>query len=99
MNIWVIKYQVSSDPPTDSLYGSRHLAEQMSTNQTIGEIKQFILLDLIGGKNMKIRNQCRVLGSNPNCMQSFDTLSQIQNLCYSPNYVSDDIFTIPDCRI
>ena len=44
----------------DSLYGSRHLAEKWKDQ--INEIDLFILLDLIGGPGMQIRNHCQFLG-------------------------------------
>ena len=45
---------------TDSLYGSRHLANVWKDE--IDNIDLFILLDLIGAPGMKIRNHCPVLG-------------------------------------
>ena len=46
---------------TDSLYGSRHLAEKWKDE--IDTIDLFILLDLIGAPDMTILNQCAVLGN------------------------------------
>ena len=47
---------------TDSLYGSRHLANLW--RDEIDDIDLFILLDLIGAPVMKIRNHCPILGIN-----------------------------------
>lgn len=40
--------------PSDSLYGSRHLAAKWSQDGTIGKIKAFLLADMIGDKNLDI---------------------------------------------
>lgn len=37
---------------TDSLYGSRHLAERWAADNTLGKIKAFILVDMIGDKDL-----------------------------------------------
>ena len=47
---------------TDSLYGSRHLANIW--RDEIDDIDLFILLDLIGAPGMTIQNHCPVLGMN-----------------------------------
>jgi hypothetical protein len=39
---------------SDSTYGSRHLAARWSSEGIIGQIKAFILLDMIGDKNLDI---------------------------------------------
>ena len=46
---------------TDSLYGSRHLAEKWKDE--IDTIDLFVLLDLIGAPDMTIQNHCGVLGN------------------------------------
>lgn len=40
--------------PTDSLYGTRHLAAKWSADGTISHIKAFLLADMIGWSKMKI---------------------------------------------
>jgi len=40
--------------PSDSLYGSRHLAAKWSQDGTISKIKGFVLADMIGDKNLDI---------------------------------------------
>ena len=42
---------------TDSLYGSRHLAERWTADGTIGRIKALINVDMIGGKDLRIMNE------------------------------------------
>jgi len=42
---------------TDSLYGSRHLAERWASDSTLSRIKALINVDMIGGKNLKIMNE------------------------------------------
>lgn len=57
---------------TDSLYGSRHLAE--AWKDEISTIDLFILLDLIGAPNMTIRNHCFVLGDGDVCHNEYERL-------------------------
>jgi Zn-dependent M28 family amino/carboxypeptidase len=40
--------------PTDSLYGSRHLAEKWKRDGTLGKIKTFILADMVGDADLNI---------------------------------------------
>ena len=40
--------------PSDSLYGSRHLAAKWSQDGTLGKIKALLLADMIGDKNLDI---------------------------------------------
>ena len=42
---------------TDSLYGSRHLAERWAADGTLSRIKALINVDMIGGKNLEIMNE------------------------------------------
>jgi glutaminyl-peptide cyclotransferase len=42
---------------TDSLYGSRHLAERWESDGTLSRIKALINVDMIGGKNLKVMNE------------------------------------------
>ncbi len=42
---------------TDSLYGSRHLAQRWSSDGTLGRVKALINVDMIGGKNLTIMNE------------------------------------------
>jgi glutaminyl-peptide cyclotransferase len=43
--------------PTDSTYGSRHYVRQAKQAGTLGSIKAFILLDMIGDRNLNIRRE------------------------------------------
>ena len=61
---------------SDSLYGSRHLAEKW-TNQ-IDDIDLFILLDLIGSSNLAIPNYCRLYGDTPACNSEYNRLARIE---------------------
>ena len=45
---------VKSWSPSDSLYGSRHLAAKWSQDGTLGKIKAFLLADMIGDKDLNI---------------------------------------------
>ena len=40
--------------PSDSLYGSRHLAEKLSHEGTLGQIKALILVDMVGDQHLNI---------------------------------------------
>jgi glutaminyl-peptide cyclotransferase len=42
---------------TDSVYGSRHLAERWASGGTLSRIKALINVDMIGGKNLTIMNE------------------------------------------
>ena len=42
---------------TDSVYGSRHLAQRWTADGTLGRIKALINVDMIGGKNLHIMNE------------------------------------------
>ncbi len=42
---------------TDSLYGSRHLAERWAADGTLGRIKALINVDMIGGKDLHVMNE------------------------------------------
>jgi len=42
---------------TDSLYGSRHLAERWTTDGTLSRIKALINVDMIGGKDLHVMNE------------------------------------------
>jgi Zn-dependent M28 family amino/carboxypeptidase len=42
---------------TDSLYGSRHLAERWAADSTLTRIKALINVDMIGGKDLRIMNE------------------------------------------
>ncbi|MGO4880912.1 MAG: M28 family peptidase [Bryobacteraceae bacterium] len=42
---------------SDSLYGSRHLAEKWAADGTLGRIKALINVDMIGGKDLRVMNE------------------------------------------
>ena len=42
---------------TDSLYGSRHLAERWSNDGTLSRIKALVNVDMIGGKNLYVLDE------------------------------------------
>ncbi len=42
---------------TDSVYGSRHLAERWGADGTLGRLKALINIDMIGGKNLTVMNE------------------------------------------
>lgn len=42
---------------SDSLYGSRHLAQRWAADGTLGRIKALINIDMVGGKDLHIMNE------------------------------------------
>jgi Zn-dependent M28 family amino/carboxypeptidase len=40
--------------PSDSLYGSRHLADKLAANGTLGRVKALILVDMVAGRHLNI---------------------------------------------
>ena len=42
---------------TDSLYGSRHLAERWTSDGTLSRVKALINVDMIGGKDLRVMNE------------------------------------------
>jgi glutaminyl-peptide cyclotransferase len=42
---------------TDSLYGSRHLAERWAADSTLSRLKALINVDMIGGKDLHVMNE------------------------------------------
>jgi glutaminyl-peptide cyclotransferase len=42
---------------TDSLYGSRHLAERWAADGTLSRVKALINVDMIGGKDLRVMNE------------------------------------------
>ncbi len=44
---------------SDSLYGTRHLAARWAGDGTLGRIKAFILIDMIGDKSLDIQHEVR----------------------------------------
>ncbi len=57
-SVWIVFFDgeeaVKSWGPSDSLYGSRHLAAKWSQDGTIGHIKGLLLADMIGDKDLNI---------------------------------------------
>jgi hypothetical protein len=57
-SIWLVFFDgeeaIQQWSNTDSLYGSRHLAAQWDRNGTLKRIRAFILLDMIGDKDLNV---------------------------------------------
>lgn len=47
---------------TDSLYGSRHLAERMRSSGERGKLDAFILLDMVGDRNLNLMRDLNSTG-------------------------------------
>jgi glutaminyl-peptide cyclotransferase len=57
-SVWLVWFDaeeaVKQWSPTDSLYGSRHLADKWQQDGTLPKIKAFILLDMIGDADLAV---------------------------------------------
>jgi glutaminyl-peptide cyclotransferase len=61
-SVWLLftdgEESINSDwTSTDSLYGTRHIAAKWNGDGTLGQIKAFVLADMIGWKNMNITRE------------------------------------------
>lgn len=95
MQIWLVwtdlEEAIHSFDADDGLYGSRHLAYELSMNGIVPRIRGFILLDMIGDKNLKI---ARETGSNRKLQ---DLITQAANqLGYSRYFFQCDSNIIDD---
>ena len=70
---------------SDSLYGSRHLAEKW--NDQIDDIDLFILLDLIGSSSLAIPNYCRLYGDSNLCNSEYERFAKIEKTLTSESSV------------
>ena len=70
---------------SDSLYGSRHLAEKWTNH--IDDIDLFILLDLIGSSNLAIPNYCRLYGDTKVCNSEYNRFARIENTLTSESSI------------
>ncbi len=65
-SVWLVFFDgeeaINSWSRSDSTYGSRHLAAKWGSNGTLGEIKAFILADMIGDKNLDIQRETSSTG-------------------------------------
>ena len=57
-SVWLVWFDgeeaIESWSPTDSLYGSRHLAEKWQKDGTLKQVRAFILTDMIGDADLNI---------------------------------------------
>jgi len=70
--------------PTDSTYGSRHYVQVARTAGTLGSIKAFVLLDMIGDKDLNIRRE-----SNSTPWLTDLIWSTARKLGYQSHFLSD----------
>jgi glutaminyl-peptide cyclotransferase len=76
---------------TDSLYGSRHLAERWSRDGTLGRLKGLINVDMIGDKNLNISQE-----TNGNSALNKLTWNTAADLGYKAFFISQQIATEDD---
>jgi Zn-dependent M28 family amino/carboxypeptidase len=60
-SVWLVFFDgeeaIQSWSDTDSTYGSRHLAARWGRDGTLGQVKAFILTDMIGDKDLDIQRE------------------------------------------
>jgi glutaminyl-peptide cyclotransferase len=79
--------------PSDSLYGTRHIAAKWSADGTLGHIKAFVLADMIGAKDLNID---RDTNSTP-AME--DLLAQAGRDTHHSNFLFKKNTTVEDDHI
>ena len=76
---------------TDSLYGSRHLAQKWLTDGTAGKVKALINVDMIGDKNLDLVYDMNSTGSLRDLVwQTGDRLGFRDNFPRAPQEIGDD---------
>jgi glutaminyl-peptide cyclotransferase len=94
-SIWLVFFDgeeaIQQWSDTDSLYGSRHLAAEWERDGTLKRIKAFLLLDMIGDKDLDIdRDQ----NSTPWLLDLVDTAAKKEGdqsyFFAKPNTIQDD---------
>jgi glutaminyl-peptide cyclotransferase len=76
---------------TDSLYGSRHLAERWGHDGTLGRLRGLINVDMIGDKNLDISQE-----TNGNSALNKLTWNTASDLGYKAFFISQQIATEDD---
>lgn len=77
--------------PTDSVYGSRHLAEKWGADGTLARIKALINIDMVGDKDLDITDDSNSSQSLRDLMwQSADSLKDGSYFVHDPSGVEDD---------
>jgi Zn-dependent M28 family amino/carboxypeptidase len=65
-SVWLVFFDgeeaIESWSQSDSTYGSRHLAAKWGRDGTLGQIKAFILADMIGDKDLNIQRETQSTG-------------------------------------
>jgi len=79
--------------PSDSLYGTRHIAAKWSADGTLGHIKGFILADMIGAKDLNVD---RDTNSTPALL---DLLAQAGRDTHHSTYLFKHNTTVEDDHI
>lgn len=94
-SIWLVFFDgeeaIQQWSDTDSLYGSRHLAATWDRDGTLKRIKAFLLLDMIGDKDLDI---CRDQNSTPWVLDLVDQAAKTEGdqsyFFQQPNAIEDD---------
>jgi len=94
-SVWLVwtdgEEAVKQWTPTDSLYGSRHLAEKWQKDGTLKRIKAFVLADMIGDADLNIaqdKNSTPALQSV--VLQAATRLGYQSHFFGRPTFVEDD---------
>lgn len=76
--------------PSDSLYGTRHIAAKWSADGTLGHIKAFVLADMIGAKDLNVDRD------NNSTPAMEDLLAQAGRDTHHSNYLFKKSTTVED---
>ncbi len=79
---------------TDSVYGSKHIAARWRSDGTLGRLKALINLDMIGDKNLNIKQE---MNGNPSLRRLF--WNTAADLGYRAYFPTNDPITIEDDHI
>jgi glutaminyl-peptide cyclotransferase len=89
-SVWLVWFDgeeaIESWSATDSLYGSRHLAEKWQKDGTLKEIRAFILTDMIGDADLNIE---RDANSNPELQKL--AYQAASNLGYQSHFFAREV--------
>jgi glutaminyl-peptide cyclotransferase len=81
---------------TDSLYGSRHLAEELATDGRLAQVRALILVDMVAGRQLHILEDLEESNSTPWLRET--VLKKAQQLSYARSFAGGQ-FPVEDDRV
>jgi glutaminyl-peptide cyclotransferase len=85
---------------TDSVYGSRHLVQELSSNGELGRVRAMILVDMIGDANLDIHREAQSTPWLTNLVfNAAHRLGYTKEFLDSPNAASDDHIPFIDAGV